>query len=393
VSTGPFRKFSALCIALLSVACAERDRPPPLESAAGEPPAKQDGGLGVGDVNNAGDGAVLCGNQQIPAIVDRPNLYFVIDRSGSMADSFGPGGFSKYDSAQIALGSVLRALGHRLNYGAAVYPSLASAECGVGQELLPTTPGDGPEYGEVSQNGPVLARLLYALDLISPYGGTPTTPTLELLLPQITALSGKTYVVLMTDGAPNCNPDIRCKPDACIPNIEGVSLGEQACDANYNCCDPKNLGAGAQQSCVDADASESVIAKLAAAGVRTFVVGFRGAEAYTKLLDRMATAGQTARAETPKYYPAADAEALTRALRGIGSGIAISCDIELDQVPESASLVNVYLDTTLVAYDAIDGWSWTTNKSIRLNGAACSELSSGDIFRVQILAGCSTVVK
>ena len=40
-----------------------------------------------------------------------------------MGDDFAGTGLSKYENARIALAHVLRAIGHRVNYSASVFPS------------------------------------------------------------------------------------------------------------------------------------------------------------------------------------------------------------------------------------------------------------------------------
>ena len=76
------------------------------------------------DLGDASADAALCGNQRIPAISDPPNLYFVVDRSGSMSDPLPGSRYSKYENARIAISVMLRAVGHRVRYAAAVYPAL-----------------------------------------------------------------------------------------------------------------------------------------------------------------------------------------------------------------------------------------------------------------------------
>ncbi len=65
----------------------------------------------------------------------------------------------------------------------------------------------------------------------------------------------------------------------------------------------------------------------------TYVIGMPGAEAYADVLDRLAIAGGTARDGAPSYYDAADTGALGEALYAIGTGVAISCSIELESAP------------------------------------------------------------
>ena len=62
--------------------------------------------------------------------------------------------------------------------------------------------------------------LLKRLELVKATGSTPTAAALRALKPKLAGLGGKTFAVLLTDGAPNCNARLTCDPDACIPNIE-----------------------------------------------------------------------------------------------------------------------------------------------------------------------------
>jgi hypothetical protein len=132
---------------------------------------------------------------------------------------------------------------------------------------------------------------------------------------------------------------------------------------------------------------------LADAGISTFVIGMPGSEPYENLLDAMADAGGTARAGAPKYYSVADTAALQEALTAIAASVAISCELPLDYEPPDRDFVNVYFDGKIVAYDPEAGWEWTDDGQVAIRGAACEQLSAGDVLEVQILAGCKTVVK
>jgi hypothetical protein len=366
--------------------------PPTKTVAAGGSSSNDDGGLRIVD---AGLDADLCGDQQIPAISNPPNLYFIVDRSGSMADILPGSTYSKYENARIAIGVMLRAVGHRLDYGAAVFPAFADPDgCTPGQQVFPTEAGDPPSYAALGENGPILEQLLTRLGDIAPEGGTPTAATLTDLEPTVLALTGKkTYVVLMTDGAPNCNVDLTCTADQCIPNIEHDYIGNTACDSTINCCDPTQVGDSEVGYCVDSDATVAAVAAYESAGIDTYVVGMPGSEAYAELLGRIAIAGNTARAGTTPYYAVSDTSDLTAALTAIGAQVAITCDLPLSSLPPDESLVNVYFDNQLVPYDATNGWQWSGADSIQIVGAACSTLSSGNVLNVQVLAGCPTVVR
>jgi len=344
------------------------------------------------DVGDASTDAALCGDQQIPAISDPPNLYFVVDRSGSMSEPLSGSPFSKYENARIAISVMLRAVGHRVRYAAGVYPALLNQNgCAPGTALFPLSTGDSPKYAARGENGPVLEDLLERLGAIPPAGGgTPTAATLRELEPTILALDGKkTYIVLMTDGAPNCNLGLRCGVDACIPNIEHLSYSGMACDDSFNCCSPQ-VGAG---DCVDADDSEAAVLAYQKAGIDTFVVGMPGSEAYRSMLNRLAIAGNTARPGNDEYYAVSDTDELSQALRSIGAQVAISCDLPLSETPENPELVNVYFDDQVVPKSDQDGWRYKGEDGIEFVGATCDTLSAGDVLNVQVLSGCPTVVR
>jgi hypothetical protein len=360
----------------------------------------------VDGVSNGGDGqaggdslalpdasldAALCGNEQIPAVLNPPNLYFIVDRSGSMQDPLPGSAYSKYENARIAISSMLRAVGHRVRYGAAVYPAFLNQEgCAPGLQIFPTADGDPPSYAANGENGPVLSNLLDRLGNVPPSGGTPTAATLRELQPTLEALTGKkTYVVLMTDGAPNCNLDLRCGVAGCIPNIEGLTVGGMKCDASFNCCSPK-VGAG---DCVDADDTEAAVVAYEQAGIDTYVVGMPGSEAYGAILGRLAVAGNTARPGATAYYAVSDTNALSEALRSIGAEVAISCNLPLSTAPEDPELVNVYFDDRVVPSSDVNGWHFTSPNGIRFVGDSCTRLTSGDVLNVQVLSGCPTVLR
>lgn len=375
----------------LGHACSSGDRAKPFSHGGGGGDASATGGsggldTGLMDGPPSPDATGLCGNTVIPVITEKPNVYFVVDRSGSMADPLPNSPYVKYEGARIAIAKVLRAIGHRLRYGAAVFPANALGDCVPGTEIFPTQDGDPPTYAASGKDGPVLKKLLTVLGGFKPNGGTPTSPTLDALSPVLTALPGKTFVVLATDGGPNCNPNASCTIDECMPNIEG------ACPMPVSCCDPKYVTNG-PELCVDRQASVDVLGKLHDAGIKTYVIGMPGAEIYTNVLDEMATAGGTAKLVSPYYYPVQDEAQLTAALKEIGIKVSISCTVDLGSAPPDENLVNVYLDTSLVQLDPVDGWSWTSDSSLELYGAACDKLKSGDVLQVQVVAGCPTSVK
>jgi hypothetical protein len=377
--------------ALLLGACGHADHPPLAGSATVSPPAP-DGGVVID--GSPGGGPPNCGGQTLSAVENPPTLYFVIDRSGSMSEPIDASGTSKYLAARKAVGTLLRNIGHRVRYGAALYPD-ASDELGCGKavQIFPPTRGDASSTLAAGADGPILVELLNRLAAFPPIGGTPTAAALRGLLPALTGFGERTVVVLATDGAPNCNAKASCTPAECIPDIEGGYYQGSLCGAELSCCDPGSVGPDAGRNCIDSDATESAVRALHDAGITTYVIGMPGSEAYGALLERLGQAGGAARSAASAYYAVADAEALTQALFEIGTGVAIECNITLRNIPADLALVNVYFDGKVVPFDSESGWQWAGEASLALVGEACEALRTGQVRDVQVVYGCQTVVR
>src|SRR4051812_536916 len=186
VSRSPRLALGLAFSAALALSCAQTEHPPAFElpqagSGAGGAGGNGVGGLALGD---AGMDAALCGNQQIPAVIDPPNLYFIVDRSGSMGEILPGSGYSKYENARIAISKMLRVIGHRVRYGAGVFPAFSGSDgCEPGLQIFATVAGDPPTFAESGTDGPHLTSLLTQLGQITPDGATPTAATLRALEP------------------------------------------------------------------------------------------------------------------------------------------------------------------------------------------------------------------
>jgi hypothetical protein len=352
------------------------DDPTPIDGGSGG-----SGGIGGGGAGGCVDDAAappgpdaqgLCGNTFLQATNDPPNIYFVIDRSGSMQEIVD--GRVKYDAVASASVALVRRLGSQVNVGAAVFPGQVNADegCTTGAEVFPTRPGDPLATGACTIDGEVTRAFSRSISIPSgsmPLGGTPTAATLNRLLPTLASLRGRTVVLLATDGGPNCNPAAMCDATKCIPNIEHAP----SCTPDVNCCVPALAG---PTSCLDDVATIAAVGALARFGIRTYVVGIPGSAPYATLLDELARTGGTARPSGSghTYYAVDHLTELDDIVAAIGSKVVLSCHLHLETPPKEMSLVNVYLDRQLVEYGGPDGWAWTSSGDA---GAADDAVTEG----------------
>jgi hypothetical protein len=340
-----------------------------------------------------------CGAATVTLDFVRPNLYFAIDASGSMTLGIPRGEASyasglpprnRYVALSRAIESMLERIGHRVNYGATLFPS-TDVTCDPGEEVHLLGPGDDVSFAVSGEVGPVLRKFLFNVNRRTPRGGTPVALALRGLVPMLSGASAETYVFLVTDGGPNCNADARCDIDACIPNIEQLQTSDGfSCTDDVNCCDPALFG---PDNCLDTNGSVEAVQLLAAAGVKTFVVGIPGSEAYASLLDQLALAGGVGKTESPHYYRVADADALTETVSSLGVAVALGCSIELTTPPPDPALVNLFFDGELVPSDPVDGWTFRDDRTVQVQGAACQLLQTGEVLQADVIAGCPIVIR
>jgi hypothetical protein len=380
--------FSSL--ASIVAACSVNANPPGLTpstaaTSGGTGGAGGDDFLGVGGSKapppDAGD---LCGQLITQVHKDPPNIYFVLDTSGSMGTQVGAS--TRYRLVQNAAIELVKNIGGLINVGAALFPfaGLGSDGCHAGGEVLPVTPGDMLDISTFAK-----------LTTIQPNGGTPTAATLEALYPTLTKLPGRTIVVLATDGGPNCNAAASCGAEDCMDNIESACGPDGCCKPTGPSCCTAASGQGTL-NCIDRKASIDAVAKLAAAGVRVYVVGVPGSETYGAVLDQMALVSGAPQIAPPFYYKVQDYSSLAGTLGSIAA-LEVSCKFDLETPPPDPSLVNVYFDDEVIPRDAANGWAWELvynggpQHAIELRGDACARLKGGQVKQVQIAAGCPTV--
>ena len=389
------RLFLVAVTLLTSTGCAgTRDDAGPVDSGIADSSPKIDasdtgapfdvGTDGGATINCAVGDAGLCACKEVKQ--RGTTFYIVLDRSSSMSDIIAPATESKWVLIRRALfdrtKGVLRPLDARIAPGLAVFPGVEgiSAGCSVGKELLPIAAGEEYTYNKMEA----------ILDAEKPAGATPTAATLRALAETLKSLPKPAYVLLATDGGPNCGAG-PCDGAHCTYNLDGRSFGATKCDSTTNCCDPSvGVGGAGPRACLDADATIAAITDLSTAGVKTFVFGIAGAAPYAADLDRFALAGGTAR-----YYPADDPtqEAFAAALTLIAGKILDRCVITLDPPPADRGVTNVVADGVIVPQDPIDGWTWRDDATIELHGTTCDSVKSGKTTSLKVAVGCKTVVR
>ncbi len=145
--------------------------------------------------------------------------------------------------------------------------------------------------------------------------------------------------MLATDGGPNCNANASCTTAECTENIEGCDPGDTCCAQNVNCCAPG--GPAGPLNCIDHLATVTAVSKMAAAGVKVYVIGIPGSQSYANVLTQMALAGGAPMGSAPFYYDVQDLSTLEPILQTI-AGAAVSCDITLANPPAMQGDTNVY---------------------------------------------------
>jgi len=344
-----------------------------------------------------------CGKGAKSAKPKPVNMLIVLDKSGSMNKE--AQGVQRWAAMKDALGLALNEVAENINFGLELYPTpqlesdvISATACGEAGNCC-----EMPDHVDMSV--PVLSGtnavdlIVDKLDNTEPGGGTPTARALERALEYFTqgdgaSLEGDKFVLLATDGGPNCNADLQCGADLCTYNLEGDDCSDFA---GSNCCELSTQQEGAGDACVDSFNVVDRISDLKDAGVDTFVVGIPGTEAYADFLDEFAEAGGRAvSGADSKYYRVDDVANLTDVFREITIQLVTSCELE---IPESSSTLppKVVVDCDIVprfengaggASEQTTNWEWEPgNNSITLVGDACDHVKEG-VDRIDVVVDC-----
>ena len=339
------------------------------------------------------DGA--CGGTTITATARDASALLVLDKSGSMLQR--PAGFSKkkWDALGSALGTSLEKVKGRLGLGLELFPFDPAGIAAACVGNCCAMPSDSAAITVPIEPGmTALPKILAAVSSNSPGGATPTAVALQRALDYFTSGAGKDvkgdkYVILATDGGPNCNVGLACDADHCTTNLDGT------CGGGGNCCD---VDGGSKIDCLDDATVVTALGALKTAGVKTFVIGIPGSEAYNAYLDAFATAGGISSPTAPPSYfavnAAGDVAGLASVFDLITGSLITTCKLQLTSEPEDVNKLNVYVDGVLVPQGGADGWSLdatTHPPTIVLAGKTCESMTTRGAKVVDIKYGCPTI--
>lgn len=281
----------------------------------------------------AGTDDMGCGGMEFALTRVAPNVMLVLDRSGSMAQTIASNSTtSKWDDLKTAVTSLVQGYDGEMRLGASLFSS--DGDCAPGNIDVALAPNAGQS---------VLGKLAS----YKPDGNTPTATTLDNVIAKgmLDDPTRGNYVVLATDGLPNCS---------------------------------------------DTDVTAR-ITKLynATPSVKTYVIGL-GAATNTNptLLNQWADAGHTARSGSVHYYQTNSPADLKAAFDAIVGGI-VSCDFKMGQAAPDPSLITVTENGTAISPSPTNGWTYdASTDTVTLHGTSCDMLRSDASTKVGVLYGC-----
>jgi hypothetical protein len=347
-----------------------------------------DGGNGGNDNGNGGwsdsypwprgdaryDGR-YCGEANFDVSRGIPDMVIVLDRSNSMDDTTPP----LWDSCRNAIYDVTSSLDTSIWFGLFIFPNSVGDKVCLGTDYQ----CEAPSAPVVDVGTGTAGQIKTALTNTPVCGGTPTAATLNAVKTYLASKQDNhnKYVLLATDGGPNCNATILNPWCPCTsPPVAGV------CPA---------------QNCLDDTATYNALDGLRNAGIKTYVIGLSSDTSLATVLANMATHGGT-----NQPYAPTDPAAIKKAFGDIAAVVA-SCTFDMDcsQI-QDPGLVNFYFGANgdqLVRYDTghTNGWDWTTRcvkntpgkGTVEFFGAACDAIRNGSAGKVGAKFGCPSKIQ
>jgi hypothetical protein len=290
--------------------------------------------LPVSYVDAGTDDGGVCGGMEFALTRIPPNVMLVIDRSGSMGASIGGGSATtKWSDLKNAVSSLVTNYDSEMRLGAAIFSS--DGNCAASNIDVPLAAAAG-------------VTIEQKLAAQGPSGNTPTALALDTVIGKgmVNDATRANYVVLATDGEPNCT---------------------------------------------DVDVTKRITTLYnQTPSVKTFVIGIGdGTASDPNLLNSWADAGHTARTgTTTHYYQTSSPTDLKAAFDAIVGGI-VSCDFKMMQAAPDPSLIRVTENGVVLSPSPTNGYSFDpTTNTVTLHGTACDMLKTTPSTKVGVLYGC-----
>lgn len=322
-----------------------------------------------------------------------PNVMMAVDRSGSMAATTSmepscrgcttgtcPAACpTRMRDLQESVSTFTSLAQERLRLGLTVFPQ-ETVEPGAGAACRAPTSVQVPlppaarvdDAAARATNRTSAMQVNLAVQRLTPGGGTPTGATLAFLSRE-PGLTNQTdfrpdYVLLLTDGLPNCNES--------NPNDFVTDAAVCRCQSGTGDCS----GALRRRGCLDADGTVAQVEALSNLGVKTIVVGFgadTGQVDAREVLGRLATAGRFGPA-----FQASNRAELEEVLRRILIEVTpVPCQYELPSQPISNGSVSLQVNGAPVAQG--DSTWRVSGRSLTLDPVFC-EANLGSKLSVRI---------
>ena len=353
----------------------------------------------------------------------KPNLMLLLDKSGSMASPISasapqcpPGCGSnspcpmncptRISELRSSMAAFLPSAGTIARMGLALFPF--DKVCAVPTELSVPLPRPSGADDQASNDANVAQASVIsaAITAATPNGGTPTNLSLRFVgrtegLNQTD--NRQDFVLLLTDGVPNCNE--QNANNCCADDRNCAAPNPCACTTATGSCVSGLCALG----CLDRQGVVEAVQELRSKNIKTIVIGFGiGAELSADQkgapdsLNSMAEAGGFARACTDnnscgpgdrctitagqttgvcnqKYYRATNGSELSAALKAISDGINNTsiCERTLETQPQSEKYLAVIVDGVNQSAGP-DTWSYTGGKVVFV-GSSCERLKAATI--------------
>ncbi|MCE9673941.1 adventurous gliding motility lipoprotein CglB [Myxococcus stipitatus] len=367
----------------------------------------------------------------VKALTSKPNAMLLVDISGSMTGPVDPsrpscivkdsetgndtlcGGRNpcptatcptRWTELQAAVPQFLAESGSLVRYGLTTYPEATSGQ-GVAACTAPTNASIRNPLPAAEDDDSLLANAEGINQIIQnipnfgegrqPIGGTPTSASLTFVgnFESLQSKDRNDYVILLTDGLPNCNEFNQYAYSTDPVNCRCTIVGN-GCTNAFD-----------KRGCLDMSASVDAAAALALKGITTIVIGF-GAETASgdgpEVLQAMAVAGGfkrkcTANSEcgagdtcnlttglcNRQFFQAGNQAELAAALEKISKEIQNPepCFVKLEEaeLPSDPKLIIVYVEGEKLA-SGPDTWTLGEYKDagsgVIFNGATCDRLKN-----------------